>query len=249
VAEVTVPMPPPGGLGDFLFEVAVAGANPVRVPVHVTGRRAEEIDYRRVYAAADLSRDYWTVVGPQTREEFDRLGRVKLELLVRVGLTPGSRLLDVGCGTGQLAAVVEGFLADDGAYHGTDVAEEAVRFGRARYRRPNFTFSVGDLDRLEIAGRGFDVAAFFSVFTHTFPAETAALLREVAALLVPGGVAFADFFASPMVRDHAGHRGAVEVNPDRLSGLIAAAGLTTEEVQAAPWGRFGRRVFLKMVRR
>jgi SAM-dependent methyltransferase len=256
VAYVRVPFTAPDGLGDFALELDLfaddgrpvrPGGPPVRVPVHVTGRAADAMDYEKVYATADLARDYWTVVGPPTPEEFARLSLVKLDLLVKLGLTPHSRLLDVGCGTGLLAAAAEGFLADDGAYHGTDVAEPAVRFCRGKFRRPNFSFSRNEPTRIGATG-AFDAVAFYSVFTHTYPDETAALLRDAAGLLAPGGFAFADAFVSPLVRDHAGHRGAVEVNPDRLRDLIAAVPLRSEEVMTEPWGRYATRVFLKMTR-
>ena len=31
-------------------------------------------DYRRAYRLVDLERDYWSIVGPSTEEEFFRLG-------------------------------------------------------------------------------------------------------------------------------------------------------------------------------
>jgi SAM-dependent methyltransferase len=61
-------------------------------------------DYRAAYRRADLTRDWWSIVGPATREEHEALGRGKRQQLIDQGMTPDSRVLDVGCGTGQRRA-------------------------------------------------------------------------------------------------------------------------------------------------
>jgi len=59
---------------------------------------------------------------------------------VAEGLPPSARILEVGCGTGQLA----GLLHDQGvrAYRGFDFSAEAV--ARARRAVPDFRFTVAD---------------------------------------------------------------------------------------------------------
>jgi SAM-dependent methyltransferase len=246
----------PDSLGDYRLEFDLVqrpaarfgerGSRAVTVPCHVTGRRREDIDYRRWYARQDLRRDWWTIVGPATRAEYERLGAVKLGLLRDLGLRPGGRVLDVGCGTGLLTAALEGFLDDRGAYCGTDVGPEAVAFCRARFRRPNFTFVVNEPTSLPLSGVAFDFVAFFSVLTHTLPEEAALLLREARRLLAPRGTVFADVFTSPLVERSAGNRGAVEVNRDYFLGLAAGSGLRADVVMEQPWQRFARRVFFRL---
>jgi SAM-dependent methyltransferase len=208
--------------------------------------RARPFDYRRAYARADLARDYWTVVGPATREEYDRLGGVKLKLLIDLGLAPAARVLDVGCGTGLLAAALEGHLSDRGLYVGTDLAPEAVAFCRRRFRRPNFSFVQNEMTALPLPARGFDAIAFYSVFTHTYPEETALLLAEAGRVLAPRGFAFADAFTSPDVRRSEGDRGAVVVGAAHLARLIAEAGLRAEPVMTLEGPRGSGRAFLKL---
>ena len=91
-----------------LRRLASRAANGLR---RLTGQPAD-IDFRRWYSTWDLQRDYWTIVGPATKEEYERLSLLKLQLLIDLGLTPEARILDVGCGTGLLAASLHDFLSE-----------------------------------------------------------------------------------------------------------------------------------------
>lgn len=248
----------PESLGDYVAEFGVTQKNGSRfgavgprakLDVAVTHPRDDGFNYHDIYAHADLSKDFWTASGPPSKAEFDRLVPIKLNLLKDVGLTPDSRMLDVGCGTGLLATAAEGFLSARGCYYGTDLAKEAIDFCKTRYRRPNFHFLVSGMTTVPITGVEFDVVSFFSVFTHTYPDETALLLAEVTRLLAPGGVIFADVFTSPRVQREAGSRYAVEANREHLLRLIGLVGLKAEVVMNYPWIGHARREFLKLTRR
>jgi SAM-dependent methyltransferase len=249
--EVTAALTAPEFLGHYLVEVDLAqdggpafrqfATRPVLVEAQVTGRDADDIDYHKAYATADLSRDYWTVVGPGSKELFDQLGRAKLDTLQRNGLTPDSRVLDVGCGTGQLAIPLEGYLSERGLYYGTDIGREAIDHCRARFRRPNFRFAANEMTALPLDGIEFDFVTFFSVFTHTYPDETVLLLAEARRLLAPGGKVIGDVFTSPMVERCGGNRGAVELNRDHFLRLVRLAGLTAEVLASWPWQKYATR--------
>ncbi len=211
------------------------------------GRRTD-FDYRRWYSTWDLQADYWTIVGPTTKEEYDRLSAVKRQLLINLGLTPDATILDVGCGTGQLTAALHDFLSDRGRYCGTDISPEAVTFCRSRFRRPNFSFHTSAMTALPLHNVSFDFIVFFSVFTHTYPDETALLLREARRLLADGGVIFADVFAAPLAEPHTGDRAAVVINPDHLLSLLEGSGLRAELVEAQPGPRQSQRLFYKFPR-
>jgi SAM-dependent methyltransferase len=213
----------------------------------LTGRRAE-VDYRRWYSQWDLQRDHWTIVGPATKEEYDHLSFVKLKLLLDLGLTPEAKILDVGCGTGLLAAALHDFLSNAGLYVGADISPEAVAFCRARFPRSNFVFHKSEMIELPALEDRFDFIVFFSVFTHTYPRETAMLLHQASRLLSDGGVIFADVFAAPLIDEHSGDRGAVEINPDYLFRLLEGSGLEAELIEAQSRPRLGQRLFYRFTR-
>jgi SAM-dependent methyltransferase len=187
-----------------------------------------DFDYQAAYRKAPLDEAYWKIIGAETREEFEALGRVKRQLLVGLGLTPEGRVLDVGCGTGTLTATLEKFLGPEGLYYGTDVADEAVAFCRRRFTRPNFVFARNELTRLPIEGIQFDFIYFGSVFTHVYPEEIRDLLVEVKRLLAPMGLVVADLFVDPDVARFRGDRGMVVIGEPHLHELFAATGLRHE---------------------
>ena len=235
--EVPATLTAPDALGRALIDVSLVqadgpdlrdGVKPLLIDADVTGRAVEDIDYHAAYATANLALDYWTVVGPETKDEFHRLADAKMVHLREVGLTPDSRILDVGCGTGQLAFPLEPYLSDRGCYTGTDIGIEAIPFCRDRFRRPNFKFLQNEMTRIPLAGEAYDIATFFSVFTHLYPDETTLLLAEAKRLLAPGGSVVGDFFITTAAERCAGNRGKMEVNADHLHRLIGLVGMKLE---------------------
>jgi SAM-dependent methyltransferase len=227
-----------------LRRLAARAANGLR---RLTGRRTD-IDYRRWYSTWDLQDDYWTIVGPATREEYERLSLLKLRLLIDLGLTPDAKILDVGCGTGLLTASLHDFLSERGLYRGADISSEAIAFCRARFTRSNFSFHVSEMTKLPPLPERFDFIVFYSVFTHTYPHETALLLREASRLLAHAGLIFADVFTAPLIDKFTGNRAAVEINPDYLLRLLEGSGLQEKLIDMQSRPQLGQRLFYTFTR-
>ena len=253
--EVAVRVPTPTVVGDFVltfdvedFSTRCEHTKPVAMPVAVLGRRSTDIDYHAVFRTADLGQNHWWVVGAyHSQEQYERSQVERREMLEKCGLTPDSRVLDVGCGTGQMADALSGYLSDRGGYCGTDIGREAIDFCRQRFSRPNFRFAVGGMTAIPFAAADgpFDLAIFFSVFTHTYPDESALLLGQTAAALAPGGSVVADFITSPLVERHGGHRGETTVNRNHFLALAMLVGLEGEVIGRWPWNPHAERLMVR----
>lgn len=258
-ADTTVGVVGPAPAGDFTLAwditcngVSVGGEGlSESVPVHVTFPRTSDIDYHHVYRTADLNANSWWVVGAyHTQEEYQRSSQNRRAMLIEQGLTPDSRLLDIGCGTGQMAMALADYLSDRGAYYGTDIGREAVEYCRQHFRRPNFVFAAGEMTSVPFtsADGPFDMAIFFSVFTHTFVDESALLLAEASRLLGPSGVVIADVIVSDFVARGAGHRGQMWVNRYHFFRLAEAIGFQVKVLGTFPWGQDAERLMLRLSR-
>jgi SAM-dependent methyltransferase len=229
-----------------------AAAGSTRREIAVGGMQPDafaEIDYEKIYAAADLKKDYWGVAGPASAEEFRQLGRGKAEMLKALGLRPDSKILDVGCGTGSLAEPLAEYLAADGLYFGTDLSEVAVQFCRAKFPQANFRFEKNGMTTLPIEGERFDFIVFFSVFTHTYPAETGALLAEAARVLRDTGIIVADVFESDIEGESLGTRAMIVLPRGRMLDLARAQGLEARTISEFAWDPTGPRRIDRVMRR
>ena len=105
-------------------------------------------------------------------------------LIHALGLKPGHRVLDVGCGTGLLAEYVARQIGADGLVVGIDPLPRRIAIARRR-ERPNLTFQIGTADDLgAFPDRSFDAAYLHLVF-HWLP-DKIAPLRQLHRVLKAG---------------------------------------------------------------
>lgn len=145
------------------------------IPSSATPRLA---DYRDHYAA-----DAGAIVDPGALPPARRASELRrLEALVRLlRLRPDERLLDVGCGSGWLAARCQ---AAGGSVWALDLARLGVVAARRRF--PGIAhFQVADVYHLPYAPACFDAAVLSEVVEHL--EDMGAALAQVARVLRPGG--------------------------------------------------------------
>jgi SAM-dependent methyltransferase len=101
------------------------------------------------------------------------------EAIRRVGVAPGQRVLDIGCGTGVFLRLA----ADHGARpFGLDASEALLEIARARV--PEADLRVGEMEQLPYDPDTFDLVTGFNSFF--FAAKLVAALREAGRVAKPG---------------------------------------------------------------
>lgn len=116
---------------------------------------------------------------------YELVGFIAAEMLKKYVIKPDSYLVDVGCGSGRIAA----YLAELPRlkYLGTDVVGKILDVARTRCNRPDWRFEeVSDLV-IPVEDGSVDAVCFFSVLTHLLHEQSFVYLREATRVLKPGG--------------------------------------------------------------
>lgn len=104
------------------------------------------------------------------------------------GITPGSHVLDAGCGVGGPAITIARAFPDV-VIEGVTISEVQARMARKLVAEAGLANRVrvhlADFHRLPFRAACFDVAVYFEVTGHSW--DRAALFRESARVLRPGG--------------------------------------------------------------
>ena len=111
--------------------------------------------------------------------------KVRQRLLGLRARVPGGKLLDVGCGTGFIIHLALGVFDE---IHGVDITPAMM--ARVRIDKGNITLHRTPAETLPFADASFDAATAYSFLDHL--EDQGAVLREVARVLRPGGVFYAD---------------------------------------------------------
>jgi 2-polyprenyl-3-methyl-5-hydroxy-6-metoxy-1,4-benzoquinol methylase len=108
--------------------------------------------------------------------------------LVRAGISAGMRILDLGCGIGEVALIAARLVGPHGHVHCIDVDEAALEIARGRMRsagHDHVTFertNVNDHSPAQL----YDAAIGRHILIHT--QDALAVLRKVVSIVHPGGV-------------------------------------------------------------
>jgi SAM-dependent methyltransferase len=130
----------------------------------------------------------------------------------------GKRILDIGCGFGDLIGTLGAKYGEDFLYHGVDLVPALIEEARRLHSRSNATFSCADILDESFAGE-YDYAIASGIFNHKLKAVTNYTVIEAIASkalrLARDGIAF-DFLSDKVDYRHA-HT--FHSSPEKILGL------------------------------
>ena len=209
--------PPPG-----------PAADPLRPHPELAGYYADEAERRRrLDAWFDASADRYESI--TQRMSFGSGHWYRRRVLARLGLAPGSEVLDVACGTGVVAEAARRVVGPGGRVVGLDAS-----FGMLRAAAPRVSQRVrGMAERLPFADARFDLVTMGYALRHV--ADLRSTFAEFRRVLKPGGVAVVLELTSPR---HRAVRGALRLY---MRGFVPAMarlgrhGAAASELMAYYW--------------
>jgi ubiquinone/menaquinone biosynthesis C-methylase UbiE len=200
----------------------------------------------------------WTAAAPGWRRWEPHIVAFSWPMTLRIvsalELSPGDRVLDVGCGIGDPAVAVAQSVGPNGRVLAIDPAAEMVETASARARSlrlPNIEFKVAAVEEFETLPASFD--AICGRWSFIFCPDVVGVLRRVRHWLKPGGR-----FAMATWTPQKGSPGFAAVNaalnrqvqlppldstkpcmlqlsdPGQLEGALAAAGFSSIRVEPVP---------------
>jgi SAM-dependent methyltransferase len=213
--------------------------HPQRVPAHVRRavrdtwlrlRSRDHVAYHRAVMASDTARSAEAAVGHDpSREQGARIGRLQFDYLMRHGLKPQDRVLEIGCGNLRAGRLLIEYL-DPGNYYGIDISPHVLLAAQDTLAReglqPKLPYLVlaDDLTFAFLPDRHFDIVHAHSLFSHSPRHVVEECFAHVGRVLAPGG--FFDFtFDRTEGEEHQVLHEDFSYRPETLVELAARYGL------------------------
>jgi ubiquinone/menaquinone biosynthesis C-methylase UbiE len=161
-------------------------------------------------------------------------------MIERVQIKPGDRVLDVGCGTGDLALAAEKLAGPTGEVHGIDASPKMIAVARRKANKAGtgVAFQVGLIEDISFPDDHFDVVLSTLMMHHLPDDLKRAGLAEMYRVTKPGGrILIVDMESTSggslgqrlsefMIQLHGGHT-ATHDNVKKLIPLVQVAGFTS----------------------
>ena len=141
---------------------------------------------------ADGERPYLLGHSEQELARLERQGELfrseTRNVLLRAGLQPGMRVLDVGCGVGDVSLIAANIVGPSGSVLGIDRAENALSLARARAERSGcrwLSFRDADLYAFETAEK-YDAVVGRFILMHI--ADPVGAIRRLTGVVNPHAI-------------------------------------------------------------
>lgn len=160
---------------------------------------AEDMDPHHEQAGLAWQIGVWNRMSDVYVREIDRrFAPVVEHVLARAALGAGERVLDLGTGTGAVAARAAQLVGPEGVVVGVDISDDMLRAARQRVAAQGLTrvtFREGRAEALPAENGSFDVV--LASLSLMYVIDRAAAARELARVLRPQGRFIAAVWAEP----------------------------------------------------
>lgn len=148
-------------------------------------RRVDPKQYTQEYYLTDCTGH------EEFKKSFGEILELRFKELIKYfRITPGTKVLDIGCGRGEMAL----YCAKKGAIAvGIDYSEEAInlaKWARSKHSKKikeKTNFYVLDAKRLNFKSSSFDLVILTDVVEHLYPEELDLIFKEVKRVLKRNG--------------------------------------------------------------
>jgi ubiquinone/menaquinone biosynthesis C-methylase UbiE len=172
-----------------------------------------------------------------------RLRRATVDL---AHIQPGATVLEVGCGTGDVALAARERVGSSGSVYGIDPSPEMIAVAREKAERAGVAvdFQVGVIEALAFPDASFDVV-LSSLMMHHLPGDLKRRgLAEIARVLKPGGRLLIVDFKRPTTRMARAlitllFHGALREGVQDFATLVEQTGFTEVQVGDLRFGALG----------
>lgn len=159
-------------------------------------------------------------------------------------INPGDKVLDVGCGTGDLTLEAKKLAGAAGRVYGIDASPNMIEQARKKAARigSDVTFQVGLIENIDFPENQFDVVLSSLMMHHLPDGLKRAGLAEIYRVLKPGGrLLIVDMQSTSsgllgqrltdfMIQIHGGHA-AMQDNITKQISFVEAAGFSIAETE------------------
>ncbi|AEM83031.1 methyltransferase domain-containing protein [Streptomyces violaceusniger] len=137
-------------------------------------------------AAVTATRTFFTPRAAVWEERFTAQGPVYAAAVSRMGLRPGQRALDVGCGSGRALPALRADVGEEGVVLGVDITPAMLTATAKEGRAGLARLLLADACRLPLSAGAVD--GIFSAGLVNHVPDPVAALHEWARVTAPGGV-------------------------------------------------------------
>jgi SAM-dependent methyltransferase len=167
--------------------------------------------YRHVVSKLLKSHGRAEAMAVAVGNHFEAFGILSRQVLLDAGLKTSGYLIDVGCGSGRLAHVLE-----IQRYLGTDVVPDLLEYARSLCVGREWRFELVEDIVIPEQDAAADMVCFFSVFTHLLHEDSFRYLREASRVLKPGGTIVISFLDLQIASHWAVFESSVQAREHRI---------------------------------